>query len=600
MSANSTSVRCVEDLRALIKERHQAVTNQDLEKLIPECKRYEPNYPNIAKDIIPSIEAVYLTAKEEAEMKNKTLEEHCTSQHFVNRLHVMINKDVLKGKTIYAATNESIGAAQNGHGGTISRVDEIKSSELMTRLMIIHKEAHPEFGKALHTYNQHLNFDDATTSQTISPPDVLIGNFTVENFLNVKIKDFHDAFRTRLESMQKLLVPEIKRRTGKIYTMPTRENSTTFDEPRFLIGRLTYEMGDKDTEPKFSKDRIIMECLVTHQVGNSISIAKFPLNFSEVKEDYFLFPNMVIATEVTGDIFLFEEDAFKVHRIIELESDKDLDPDSIPHLPTRFMKTKQTILFFKGPFTIEGNYYFGGLTMIEKHINYFNPQHVIIAGPFIPEEQLRGELQNSGREHKSVIEHFLTKLIESTKRVNPHFTIVQDFLESSNIYPIPVPSMVEFSHDKSVRSSVTRVGSPCLLSFGPNLRIAISSGNFQVNTRSLPIQNNKTTRYSQILRSFISQKSLHCLFPGETPFDVTQQEKLFWPAHLMPTVWLTPSSFTQFLREERGIICANPGSVFDGENFKGAVKIQADGGKMDEEGLTDNSRDKVRVEIIKF
>jgi len=309
---------------------------------------------------------------------------------------------------------------------------------------------------------------------------------------------------------------------------------------------------------------------------------------------------MVIAVEVTGDIFLFEEDAFKVHRIIELDSDKDVDPESIPKMPTRFMKTKQTILFFKGPFTIEGNCYFGGLSMIERHIKYFNPQHVIIAGPFISEEQLKGELLTSGREHKSVIELFLTKLIESTKRVNPHFTIVQDFLESSNIYPIPVPAMMDICGDKSMRSNVTRVGSPCLLSFGSNIRIAISSGNFQMNTRSLPIQNNKTTRYSQILRSFVSQKSLHSLFPGETPFDVTQQEKLSWPAHLTPTVWLTPSSFTQFLREERGIICANPGSVFDGENFKGAVKIEAEVSKMDEEGLTDNSRDKVRVEIIRF
>ena len=242
--------------------------------------------------------------------------------------------------------------------------------------------------------------------------------------------------------------------------------------------------------------------------------------------------------------------------------------------------------------------------MIEKHIQYFRPQHVIVAGPFIPEEQIKGELETSGLCHTQFRSYFLDRLIDYTKKAEVNLTIVQDVQESDNMFPIPVPYTMEESDESKKTHHVTRVGSPCLLDFGKGLTVAVSSGNFQQNTRNLPIKNEKNPRYSQILKSFVSQHSLHSLFPGEVPFDVTQQSQLSLLDHGLPTVWITPSTFTQFVREERGVICVNPGSVFDGENFRGAVKIETEflppnSSRMDEErprGQDTNTR----VDVIRF
>lgn len=603
MSVDPSSVRTVDDLRDFIKAHRKDVTDADLSSFIQDCKKYENSYPDmVKKEILNCVDAIVFAMETKATKLNTTIEEACTAKHFVYQIHEMVKKDVFKNKSVYNTSNESTNGATEKTPRDTNKL-EIKMTEMMKRIYNTHKVAHPEFGKVLHSHNSHLNFDDAASVRRSDGPTVLIGNFQSKNFLNVKIKEMQQSFRNRLDVMQELLSNELKRVAGVNYILPLAEVKT-FDEPTFLIGRLVYEAGEKDGEPKFSTDRVIMECLVRHETGNSVKVDKFPLNFTGLKQDYFLYPNMVIAVEVTGDLFIMEEDALKVHRIVEVGADKDVDPDSIPLLPTKFIQSKLTVLFFKGPYTIEGNNYFGGLNMIEKHIEFFKPQHVILAGPFIPPEQIKGELETSGYCHKEVRSKFIDSFVKFTKTKEVHVTIVQDLQESDNMFPIPVPYSMVDSEETQKDYNVTRVGSPCLLAFSNGLTVAVAAGNFQQNTRNLPIKNEKNPRYSQILKSFVSQHSLHSLFPGEQPFDVTQQSDLSLVETGLPTVWITPSTFTQFVREERGVVCVNPGSIFDGESFRSAVKIdsehyQPNSGRMDEERSKGNHPN-TRVEIIRF
>ena len=597
-------MRGVEDLRAYIKQLHSGVTDADLEQLIQDCKKYENNYPNIAQEIQGSVDAVQFRFDGEAAKRNTSIEEVCTSKHFIITIGTQVKADVFKGKSVYSGSNVGSGrivAETSSRGETL----EIKPTELMQRKHNEHKDAHPEFGKALHVYNRHLDFEDATPTRDVEPPVVVIGNPKYKNFLNVKPQEINESIRQRLSRMTELLAHEVKRVTGVAYDPPLKQDSA-FNDPRFLIGRLTYEAADeKDAEPKFSADRVIMEIIARHEVGTSLTVVKLPLNFTCLKQNYFLYPNMVIAVEVTGDVFIPETDTLQVHRIIELGSDKDssTSPQQQNSLPTRMINNKMTVLFFKGPYTMEGNLYFGGINMIDKHVNHFSPQHVIVAGPFIAEELIKGEMESSGLDLAKVRSYFLEKLAESLGKKKVHLTIVQDTEEYDNFFPIPVPYSMETDDELAKKRHVTRVGSPCLLTFAPNFHVAISPGNFQTNVRNLPFKTfDEVPRFGQLMRSFVGQRSLHSLFPGEHPFDVSQQDQLSLENGPQPTVWIYPSTFTQFVREERGVICANPRTIFDGQSFFSALKIEAEvagEGSMEEE-LTGNGIDRVRVEVIQF
>ncbi len=573
---------------------------EDLKQFIEDTFPYLDHCPSLVDDIDNCFNAVKAECKMEY-LKNRNASamdlEKPSNKAFIDRAFKKLSEEKLKKVNRYAAAPKAEDANQQQSA-------EIVKTSTMSFKILQHKEAY-KGPHVLKSTNEALNFSKSVREDFILvTPKIRDGK--PKNFLYHKPQDFIQTFTAGYERMEKLAnqyLPRLRQTDNsrdkdlswyQIHRVSKDQN--TISEEALILARLTL-----DDDGEFNVQKLLAEVL-----DSKNHVRDVYLNFSTVSPDsrQQLFPNMYAILAVEGSL-VDENTPLRVNRIIELDSDQDKldDLQAKPRAPKRHL----TVLVFKGPYTLNGNAYFGVFEMVRLHVREHNPNLVVLIGPFVPEDQtteaselkLLGSYQHVRDEN---IGNFKKMLFDAGVRCD--IALVPDQAEADNFYPTPLPAAMQVDL-KAVRqnpndmSKPTILSSPCLIELKAEdsspVTLAITSQDFIRNCIAKFHTYSKGKKYLDTLKSVLSQQHLHPAYPMPYAFDVTQQEKL-WLAQ-KPDVWVCPSSIISFAEVARGCIVVNPKSVMNGDDYGSFARLQID---TDRASSDLPARDRVKAEVLQF
>ena len=492
------------------------------------------------------------------------------------QLITAVENDIMKsfeGISLYASGNDSTGQQQ-------AEVKRVAITQLAQILIAKHSESHPKRGQSLKVWNSKLDFSNSSRVQRTEIQKI-ISDYKIDNFLYIKPKHFIDAFYNRYNLME-TEYKEYFKRTGVEYQRISH-STQSFEAPTLIFGRLTI-----DKEEDFLTDNVQFEFY-----DNKDNLVVCHLNFCKFQDQqYQLFPNMYIAVQVKGDLY-DQSCCLKVCKIFEINSEKDQADEN--ESEGSVVKKHMTCLVFKGPYNLEGNAYFAGFDMIKHHVQKERPNVIVLIGPFVSDEQFHedaaGELETID-EFANIRDKNIQRLsgivadIDSTCQI----VMISDLAEADNVYPVPIPPTIQ-SQPNTKGITVHIAGSPCMLSIG-GTPIAFLPQDILTPCNKFP-SHVTGKRFVQTLRSIVSQKCLHPVYPLAYPFDVTQIEQLSWANVISPKLLIYSSRMTSFLGKARGTLVANARPILEDKEFGSFIRIQVDVSSPD-------SVDSIRLDLLQF
>lgn len=571
----------------------------DLRQFVDETYPYLGQKPDLVDDIDNSFFAVKVDWNLESQ-KNRSASsmdlERPSSRAFIDRAFKKLQEEKLRHINLYSGVARAADAQAQPQG--------IEKTQLMSFKILQHKEAY-KGPKVLKGLNEGLNFSKSLREDFFTPLPRPLGG-KQRNFLYHKPQDFANAFAAGYERMEKLAnqyLPKFRLAENskdkdaswyRIHRVSREEN--TISEEALILARLTL-----DDDGEFNAQKMLAEVW-----DSKNNVREVYLNFSTVAADsrQQLFPNMYAVLAVEGSL-VDENTPLRVNRVIEIDS--DLDRLDEAQTQPRAARRHVTVLVFKGPFTIDGNAYFGIFEMVRLHVREHNPHLVVLVGPFVPEDQaveaselkLRGSYQQVRDEN---LGNFKKMLYDAGVRCE--IALVPDQAEADNFHPTPLPAMQDVDL-KLVRQNPNDIskplvlGAPCILEVktdaAPPVTIAFSSQDFIRNFIAKYHTFSKTKKYLDAMRSVLSQFHLHPAFPMPYAYDVTQHERLCLAQK--PDVWVCPSSIVSFAELARGCIVVNPRAVLNGDDYGSFARLQID---TDPASHDLPARDRVKAEVLQF
>ena len=580
-------------------ESFSKCSEADLAQFIEDTYAYYCHTPVLLEDIENSFYAVKVDWNLESQ-KNRNASsmdlERPSNRSFIDRAFKKLQGEKLHHINLYSAGGKA--SESQAHA------EEITKTTKMSLRIIQHKEAY-QGAKVLKGLNEGLNFSKSAREEYISVAPK-IKETKQRNFLYHKPQDFLNAFTAGYERMERLanqflpkyrLLENDRERDVRWYKVHrVSEEQNTISEETLILARLTL-----DDDGEFNAQKLLGE--VMDSKNNTREVY---LNFQNVAPDsrQQLFPNMYAVLAVEGSL-VDENTPLRVNRIVEIDCDQDKRDEA--QTAARAVRRHMCVLVFKGPFTFDGNAYFGILEMVRLHAKEHNPNLVLLIGPFVPEDQatetselkVRGSYQHLRDEN---LGNFKKMLYDAGVRCE--IAIVPDQSEADNFFPTPMPAMppVNTALVRQNPSDITKLlsfSSPCLLELKTDqsapITIAVTSQDFLRNYIAKFYTFSKSKKYLDAMKSVISQLHLHPAYPMPYPYDVTLQEKLCLDQ--APDLWVCPSSIVSFAELARGCMVVNPKSVLNGDDNGSFARLLID---TSPESHDRTARDRVKVEILQF
>lgn len=576
----------------ILKNKLLHVTEDQAQRLWADIEKYNSliDLKELTED---SLDAVFINHKQNAKKRQQNeMDEEYPVDKLINKVFEQMKRDKLALLNPYnsttAPTTTTAGAAPNPKQSAVSlhpTQNSFIEKTQHTKFMISkHLEACEDKGQKIKSVNEELDFKFGRENNAYLEVKKIKSDFTRNNFLYVKPQHFQDAFSNRFLEME-VKIGSYLESIGKKYDR-IQDDVKSFATETIIIGRLTM-----DEEDSFVSERICIEYLTDK--GNMHHCF---LNFSSCKSEFLLFPNAYVAVGVVGDFYDIST-ALTVKSVFEIDSHLDASDDHVP--AKREIDKFSNVLVFKGPFTQNGNAYFGGFDMILHHIQAdMSASCIVLIGPFLPIEQLvEGQIEFATKNSFNMIRasnfsNFFTNLYKL--KPSMAVVIVPDASEVDNIYPSPIPNTLQFVKVLNPEL-LTLASSPCLLSFEvgqAKYRIAINTQDIVKACVRYPSNSKDPRKFIQPMRSLVSQRCLLPIFPYVEPFDVTMIDQLSFQEEDKPDIIVCCSVMTQFACKARGTIVCNPKTIFEGDDYGSFVRIALDASSKGTDG--------VRVDVLKF
>lgn len=583
----------------ILRSKFSLTTEEQAQRLWSEIEKYN-SLTDLKEDIQNALDAVLYERKKkrDKQMASNAMDEEYPIDRLIKDLISKMQSETFKDLNPFKNTNvpdQSRGNETNQASVAphhVQKTSNLTEKTHDTKFMVAkHMDAWEEKGQIIKSVNEGLNFQYGRDNGVYLDVKKIKSDYTRNNFLYVKPQHFKEAFLNRLLEMETKLGAYLDS-IGKRYER-VESDKRSFDIETIIIGRLTMDEDDS-----FLTERVRIE-----YVTRSGALSQCFLNFTDCKGDFLLFPNAYVAVGVVGD-FYDDQVAVRVNSIYEIDSHLD-SMDNSPS-PKRDVDTFANILVFKGPYTLNGNAYFGGFDMILHHV--YNDQSVncvVLIGPFLPIEQVTEtqaefETKNPFEETRRLnFEHLLSRLSAKRPGNKPiSVVIVPDASEVDNIYPSPIPNPFQ-NQPQSIKipnpELVTFASSPCLLRFEigqNNYNVAFSTQDIVKACARAPSKSSDPRKFLQPMRSLVSQKCLLPIFPYVESFDVTMIDQLNYDDFEKPDVIVQCSVMTHFACKARGTLVCNPKTIFEGNEFGTFARISLDASTRGIDG--------VRVDILKF
>mgnify|MGYP002142190443 FL=1 len=583
----------VSHIAPFLSKKIPSITSTQIDVFARKYLRYLGHLPSLPADLLNQIEATLLRLRNQHSSRSaNAMDREITPEALLAEVERDFHKEFISGLNLYTAP--PVSSVQTGNTSALNahhfRGNEILKSHKAKELLSRHQHSHSERGNLLKSSNEALDFSLARPAREDSAVKVVLSEPKYTNFLNVKPADFSRAFLDRYESMETQYKSFFLSKGISLNRIEPHVKS--FEKETVVFGRITL-----DSEGDLALERAAFEMIST-----SGKVVNCLLSFATCTQDFTLFPNMYIAVEVEGD-FYDEDNCLRVKRIYELDSHLDADEESISASGT--VEEKCTILAFRGPYTFDGNAYFAGFDLVLYHVREAKPTHVILMGPFIPEDQTTANCElefESILTYQDIRSKNLERLHEELYKINNtiQLIIVPDPSEVDNHFPCPTPNKIATSF-KPDFPRPTMLSSPGLFSLFGRLNIAVCTHDlFKAVSRYPHFSSNqsKVKRFVHAMRSVVSQHNLHPAFPVFYPFDVTQIASLDFTRDTAPAIFIIPSSLTTFACKSRGTLICNGKSVFEGgSEFGSFIRISVDTGRLNSLERIDRC---VRVDIVQI
>jgi hypothetical protein len=210
-------------------------------------------------------------------------------------------------------------------------------------------------------FNENISFSNSRSMNSIAGITSLIKEDAVayNNYLHVTMDDKVNALLARYKFMEETLQRESCIQCSKLKLF--ERNS----EEMSVFARLTFDCDDE-----INPHKVMFEFL-----DENGEVGDIEADFTGL-DGYLLFPNqyMILRGQLDNQRFIVNDYYPKV---------KGPDPQNFS---AKEASSHYQVLFYSGPYLPDTSTKMTGLEIIERHIRKFQPNLVILSGPFMPKE----------------------------------------------------------------------------------------------------------------------------------------------------------------------------------------------------------------------